>query len=348
MGASDTFYLGITPKGYDLSTNTLRVCLADVPSALFSSRMTSWLDTMIRDSDFATMNANGVKVVRVPTGYWNWVSLPDGVTPNGSDRDRMLNLQTLSPQQYRPYLDRVFQYAAKYGIQVLLDLHGLPGSQNGEMHSGLCPQFAEAPQFDTEWNVEVALMAVTAMSEYGLSYGATLFGIQVINEPNHYPSDVHSFLDSFYTRAIAAARAAGLPLEVPVIVFSWTYDFIKWSVNHYGDYATFGAVLWDTHIYHVSPYKTIEDAMQGYWPDLTLLQNFHANQNNTAYVGEWSLAGPSFNASTNQALASWLVWCFGERSRGSFFWNFDAPIPEWSLVGSSQAFSINWSTIPKP
>ena len=26
----------------------------------------------------------------------------------------------------------------RYGIKVLLDLHALPGSQNGEIHSGVC------------------------------------------------------------------------------------------------------------------------------------------------------------------------------------------------------------------
>lgn len=76
-------------------------------------------------------------MLRVPTGYWNWITLPGNTTPNGPDTQRMMNLQTVSPEEYKPYFDKIFEYAAKYGIKIFLDQHGAPGSQNGEEHSGL-------------------------------------------------------------------------------------------------------------------------------------------------------------------------------------------------------------------
>lgn len=36
-----------------------------------------------------------------------------------------------------PYIIRAVDWAAELGISVLLDLHGLPGSQNGQDNSGL-------------------------------------------------------------------------------------------------------------------------------------------------------------------------------------------------------------------
>ena len=34
------------------------------------------------------------------------------------------------------YIDKAVEWAAKYNMSVLIDLHGCPGSQNGQVHSG--------------------------------------------------------------------------------------------------------------------------------------------------------------------------------------------------------------------
>lgn len=46
------------------------------------------------------MKAWGVKMVRIPTGYWNWISLPDGETPDCPDTvaARYQNLQSVTPE----------------------------------------------------------------------------------------------------------------------------------------------------------------------------------------------------------------------------------------------------------
>merc|ERR1719410_396120 len=106
------------------------------------------------------MKEAGVNVVRVPTGYWNWYRFGKNVTPNGP-RQRLLNLQSLSPTVYTKYFNKIMGYAKKYGIKVLLDLHGLPGSQNGAMHSGIATQH---PAFNTDWNKQLALSTVEAMA----------------------------------------------------------------------------------------------------------------------------------------------------------------------------------------
>lgn len=36
---------------------------------------------------------------------------------------------------------------------------------------------------------------------------------------------------------------------MPVVLFSWTYDFDRWPTGRFSDYQTYGNIKWDTHIY---------------------------------------------------------------------------------------------------
>ena len=94
--------------------------------------------------------------------------------------------------------------------------------------------------------------------------------------------------------------------------------------------------------------NSVEEVQNSYWNDLEMLRDFHNRQSGGVFVGEWTLAGQSLDAAQNQQLSSWLVWCMAERSLGSIYWNFDAPIAEWSLKGSHDQFNIDWRNMPKP
>ena len=71
------------PKGIS------RVSLCDVED----QRILTYLDEKIQEDDFKRMQEFGVQVIRVPTGYWNWVDL--GRVPPAVPKDvqnRYLNL----------------------------------------------------------------------------------------------------------------------------------------------------------------------------------------------------------------------------------------------------------------
>lgn len=77
--------------------------------------------TWVDEQTFADIAAAGFDHVRIPYSYW-------AVT-------------TYSGDPYVPlvswrYLLRGIEWARKYGLRINLDLHGLPGSQNGMNHSG--------------------------------------------------------------------------------------------------------------------------------------------------------------------------------------------------------------------
>ncbi|KAI1343137.1 glycoside hydrolase family 5 protein [Xylariaceae sp. FL0016] len=77
--------------------------------------------TFVTESTFQEIQAAGLDHVRIPFSYWAVQTYDD------------------DPYVFRTswrYLLRGIEYARKYGLRVNLDLHGLPGSQNGWNHSG--------------------------------------------------------------------------------------------------------------------------------------------------------------------------------------------------------------------
>mmetsp|Transcript_14317 Transcript_14317/g.28538 ORF Transcript_14317/g.28538 Transcript_14317/m.28538 type:complete len:357 (+) Transcript_14317:135-1205(+) len=333
----ERLFKNCTAGAAEPNKSTERLCLADL-GAKFEDRYLQWLEDEIQESDFVKMADAGVNVVRVPCGYWNWISFP-----GGSDRERVL--QTIAPARYTKYFDRIFASADAHGIKVLLDLHGLPGSQNGEMHSGICKS---RPEFDTEENLQRGVEAVAAMAQYCATKMPALYGLQIINEPNKYAGSIEPFLERFYDKAILAARQY-LPKAVPVVVFAWTKDFSFWE-NKVND-PQYGEVVWDTHIYQLgndAQHRSVKEQQHAYWGDLESLKRFHKKKPGGCIVGEWSLAGPSWGAAENKEMVAWLVWCMMERCHGCVFWNWDAPIAEWSFQGAAKEFGIDWAAIPKP
>ncbi|CAI7645017.1 unnamed protein product [Penicillium glandicola] len=75
----------------------------------------------ITESDFKEIKEAGLDHVRIPYSYW-------AVTTYDGD--------PYVPKIAWRYLLRAIEWCRKYGLRVKLDLHGLPGSQNGWNHSG--------------------------------------------------------------------------------------------------------------------------------------------------------------------------------------------------------------------
>jgi len=353
-GEETFFWEGVTAQGKEPGADHTRLSLPDLGADKFAERMPQWLDMMTLESDFEKMAQMGVEVVRVPCGYWNWVTYEPGQGPNApaNQSERMKVLTALPPSVYKPYFDKIFAWAKKYGLQILLDLHGVPGSNNGAEHGGIC---METPYWHLPGNVEKTLEAVRAMAEYCADKGDTLYGLEVINEPMNFDHDIHGLLDSYYERAILEARAH-LAAHIPIIVFEWTFNMHKWPTDRFPE-SEFGKVMWDTHIYTV--WKTtynMEETMDVYWGDMEKLQEFNSRQAGGALVGEWSLAGteydetytPEEKADRLRELALWVVWGFMERSNGCLYWNLDANYTEWSYERSTSAYSIDWAGMAKP
>lgn len=156
-----------------------------------------------------------------------------------------------------------------------MELHGAPGSQNGEMHSGCTTGPAQTswlgltvkPEhyWETPYNRHLALEAIDAIAKSCKEHASACWGIGALNEyeRDKDESDLQGawtgratrgfsklleYLDGYYDDALRKARET-LPLDVPVVLFSWDIDLWFWNAERFSEYKTFGKVVFDTHEY---------------------------------------------------------------------------------------------------
>ena len=218
--------------------------------------------TFVTEADFAWIAAHGLDAVRLPIGYW-----------------------TL--EEHAPYfsgaahVDNAMKWAKAHDLQVLIDLHGAPGSQNGWDHSG----HAGALEWTQPDNIAATLRALEIIAE---RYGdhPNLWGIECLNEPRW---DVPlNTLKDFYLAAYPRVRAH-LPISRAFVMHDGFRPF-DWQGFMDGD-AYQNAVL-DTHIYQAytdddkkrSPADHVKRALDRN----SEIEKISAQK--WAIVGEWSNA----------------------------------------------------------
>lgn len=144
--------------------------------------------TWYTENDFKDIAAAGLNTVRIPIGYWAFLMLDDDPYVAGQIK----------------YLDLALQWARNHNLQVWIDLHGAPGSQNGFDNSGL----RDSIQYQTDTNIGVTLTALQAIfDKYGAaSYLDVVAGIEFLNEPLGPVLDMNQ-LKNFYEWAYKNARS---------------------------------------------------------------------------------------------------------------------------------------------
>ena len=134
-------------------------------------------DSFINDTDFQYLASIGINTVRLPIGYWTL----------GPDFCQNTPFQDVS-DVYQNAWSRVVQTinsANTHGIGVLVDLHGAPGSQNGQQHSGISDGATNL--FDNPGYINQTINVLTFLAQ-NLTYVTNVVGIQMLNEPQNVPS----------------------------------------------------------------------------------------------------------------------------------------------------------------
>lgn len=209
-------------------------------------------DTYITEKDVKQVAEWGLNLIRLPVPFFVF-----------GDREPYVGCIE--------YVDKVFDWAEKYGVQILVDLHTVPGSQNGYDNGGItgvCKWCKNSEE------VEFTLTVLERLAErYGIRSG--LYGIEVLNEPISWlvyvtaPSTGKArdkeeekgsgyvpmkFLKPFYIEAYKRLRRI-LP-EEKVIVFHDGFRLGAWK--DFFSKAGMKNVMIDTHIYI--------SAMEGFFP----------------------------------------------------------------------------------
>lgn len=279
--------------------------------------------TFIAEKDFQWLHDNGINAVRLPVGYW----ILEDDTPYKSGIS---------------YVDWTFHMAEKYKLDVLLDLHGAPKSQNGHDHSG---RAGKAGWFQNETARRHTLNILKKLhTRYRKS--PSYWGIELVNEPR---AGWHNqTLRQFYTEASRALPGS------QCIVF---HDGFRPRTLS-GALASDPRAVMDVHLYHMASwlarYVSAEQFIKlvGWWWG-RLLQ--HLAKRQPVIIGEWSsvLKGETLgHLSTEEA--SQLQYRFGARqleifehaSIGWFYWNYKTEDPA-SLWNFKQLVDNGHLIVPK-
>lgn len=145
----------------------------------------------------------GINTVRLPIGYWSLGPTYCQGTPFEPVAAAYVNSWAR--------VVRAINWAEKHGLGVLVDLHGAPGSQNGQGHSGVSDGIQGL--FDNPTNVQLTLNILTYLVQQLVKVN-NVVGIQLLNEPNNVPG-----LPAFYSQALDKLRqvspeAASFPFYI--------------------------------------------------------------------------------------------------------------------------------------
>ena len=267
--------------------------------------------TFITERDFMWLRSKGIEFVRLPVGYWLFEQV-DGYVPSSK------------------YLDDAMQWAEKYGIQVLIDLHGARGSQNGFDSSGKAGNM--------EWFTHPEHQADTLdilrriASRYKDS--PALWGIELLNEPL---SKGHYFtLLKFYRTAYRQLRAILRPGTYVVFHDSFRPLLFTGALWPHRDHPVVMDVHWYGFEYRT---KSLHRYLrQSAWVRNLLIRTLQLWQ--PVLIGEWSTVLPQrfFDAvpvsehmqllGRNAAMqqkeyaktVGWTYWSY--KAEGDGMWNF--------------------------
>lgn len=271
-------------------------------------------DTWITENDFLKLAQMGINTVRIPIGYWS-------VGPYFTKQSPFEPYADVYKYSWR-YVARAINWAAKYNIGVLVDLHGAYGSQNGQAHAGLSDgkiDFYNAKNMNLTTNLLIWLANE-------ISNVTNVVGIQLLNEPQDRAS-----LWPWYTKTMDAMRNASAGAQTIPLYFHDAFNLNKGSAftAKRTDF-----VVQDYHSYFV--YTSKDTSMSAKQHTSAIGGGFSTNMQKQSeigrrnlIVGEWSCAlAPSSLAKSSNKAADQTAYCktqedvYRNAAGGWTFWSY--------------------------
>lgn len=161
------------------------------------------------EADVESAYQAGINHLRLPVGYWAFLD-----SSQSQGEPYLFNAGQLD------YLQQALGWAYKRNMYAIIDLHGLPGSQNGEITSGHKTSnptfFTDAQQTRADASVEAALTWIT-----NSPYRSVISALELANEPRPYTSAQFDTLKGYYQRAYDKASTLSNPVPVQVRCEIW-------------------------------------------------------------------------------------------------------------------------------
>jgi len=227
--------------------------------------------TFYTEEDFQLMAEYGLNFVRIPIGYWAFQLL---------DTDPYVQGQV-------EYLEKALGWCQTYGLKAWVDLHGVPGSQNGFDNSGLRDVYDWQAN---EWyqKVTYSVLGEIAQKYSAPEYNDVVIGIELVNEPLG-PILNDTELKEYYNNGYEIVRKEG---DVPVIIHDAFFQ-----LDHYWDDVLNTEIdpnVWDVildhHHYQIFSVPELSRTIDEHVNFACYLGTEEAEEYHTDLCGEWTAA----------------------------------------------------------
>lgn len=265
----------------------------------------AWRDNWITDEDFKRVKAMGMNHVRLPILH----DLID--EPGGMDR-----------------LKSAVAMAKKAGLYVVLDMHGCPGGQSNEHHTG--KENRNRLWFDVQNIAEMERKWTTLATAFRNDPTVAIYDI--MNEPMGAPNP--AMLHLVYDRVIRAIRKVD-PNKVVLV----DDGYKGFDTTPHPNVPGWTNVAFSLHFYNFDA-KAPEDHYATRVKDDVKIKELQGYRNAPIYVGEFQLE-PQYSAKgmkdftgelTKQGW-SWAVWAW--KACGA-----EATVGQWGLYRPGGAYEV--------
>lgn len=295
-------YSGGAPDEWGLCKNLSSQC-----GPVLEERYATWITT----SDIDKVARSGATLLRIPTTYSAWIQVPGSQLYSGNQTS---------------YLNDIATYAIeKYGMHIILDVHGLPGGINGltigeaEGHWGW---FHNQTNFDYSMQVIDAIISFIQNSGHPESYT-----LEPMNEPTDNRnqavfgtsaalSDKGAAWILKYIHAVLD-RVASVNSQIPVM-FQGSFKNEKyWSGNFTGH----ENMVFDVHNYYFAGRNTTSFNLPSFMRSDAKAMT--GDRKFPVFVGEWSIQALHNNTHALRAQnLNYGLKAFHHYGQGSSYWTW--------------------------
>ncbi|XP_057419357.1 probable glucan 1,3-beta-glucosidase A [Lotus japonicus] len=266
----------------------------------------------ITEDDFKFMSENGLNAVRIPVGWW----IAKDPTPPKPFVGGSLAV-----------LDNAFTWAQKHGMKVIVDLHAVQGSQNGQPHSASRDGYRE-------WGESYIPDTVATIDFLAERYAnsESLIAIELMNEPQGVNlQSLKSYYQAGYDAVRKHTSSAYVIMSSPLdrdpkvlLPFARGFSGVVMDVHYYNLFSNqFSNMNVQQNIDYIKNHRASE------------LASLTTSNGPLTFVGEWSgdwkVRGASKKDFQKFTQAQVKVY-----SRATFGWAY------WAYKGDSNYWNLKW------
>ncbi|XP_060206214.1 glucan 1,3-beta-glucosidase-like [Lycium barbarum] len=277
-------------------------------------------NTYIKEDDFIFMSQNGINAVRIPVGWWiKYDQTPPKPFVGGS-------LQAL---------DNDFNWAEKHNIKVIIDLHAVLGSQNGNDHSATRDGSAEWGDSKIGETVEVIDFLT---KRYANRPG--LVAIELMNEPHaqyvplntlikYYQAGYDAVRKYNSTAYVILSNRLGNAKNTELLSFAHGLPRSVIDVHYYNLYSDEFNVQQNIDYIYNQRASTLGEITQSNGP--------------LTFVGEWvnEFANGIKSNQDYQNFGKVQLDVYGRSTFGWAYWSYKCQYDHWSLRNMIEKGIIN-------